>query len=333
MPEIDKIVRLIRILQWLSAPVKITVNDVQNRFRELGHTVDKRAIQRDFQTLLDAGLPLIDETTGRGREVAWSLLNTGRGNFPLLLLPDEYAAAMMLKNAMPVFKGTPVERDLERGLQKLDQFTDVSQFPEDSMDFFDTLQPGLVDYSDTKIYGNMLKDITGAIRRHRLCKVLYQSAVESRPKTFHVEPCRLLTYRGALYIQVYNTKVGHFFFLAVHRLKKWEMTDIEFAKHTPEEIKAAMRDRMGLFDGPLEKVTLEFLKAIVPHIEHRHWHSSQQEKRLANGNLRLSMTVAISPELKSWILSWSSHVTVQAPESLRSSIQEEIERMHKIYRK
>jgi predicted DNA-binding transcriptional regulator YafY len=334
MSDKDKCVRLVRLLQWLSTPRRWTVNDVYMQYQRLGINVTKRAIQRDFQSLLDADIPLWSEQRGNGREITWSLDRGACARPQIPLLPDEYTAAMLLKSAAVVFKGTPVEEDLQSGLKKLEQFTNWTDEALDAEDnplipSFDWIQPGTIDYTKK---GDILKDIYRAVREQKLCKITYRGVGQKKSKQMYIEPCRMLYYRGGLYVQVYNTKVKKFFLIAVHRILELNVTDIKYSDHTPEELENAMRDRFGLFEGTVDTVVLEFTNESAPYIADRFWHSSQEFEDIKDGGIRLTMDVSISPELVSWVLSWRTMVKIKAPESLIELVKKDIHGLAKLYR-
>ena len=90
------------------------------------------------------------------------------------------------------------------------------------------------------------------------------------------------------------------------------------ADYHPQHI---IQDAFGIIGGTPEKVRLQFTKNTAPYIKERRWHQSQSIEPRPNGELSLSMTVALSAELKNWILGFGPNVRVLGPQILKDEIK------------
>ncbi len=111
---------------------------------------------------------------------------------------------------------------------------------------------------------------------------------------------------------------------AVERVQKVEVLDQGFevpADFSPTEY---ARSAFGIFGGKAETVELRFDAGIAGYVRERNWHESQRLDDEPDGGVRLTLDVAPSFDLKSWIKGFLPHVRVERPASLREEIAREL---------
>ena len=128
--------------------------------------------------------------------------------------------------------------------------------------------------------------LTKAITRARTVQMRYYSASRNAASRREVDPYRLRYVAGGLYLVGYCHWRKDVRMLAVERIKSLTLMTAAWAK-----------DRV--------------------------WHASQQIKKLKDGRLRMTFTVADTRELVGWVLSFGSGVRVVRPDSLRVAVVEE----------
>jgi predicted DNA-binding transcriptional regulator YafY len=87
-----------------------------------------------------------------------------------------------------------------------------------------------------------------------------------------------------------------------------------------------MRSAAGTFE-----VCLRFSKEIAPWVWEQIWHPKQKMQLANDETLCLTFPVADFREIKREILKYGAQVEVVAPEKLRKEVQQEIEKMRRIY--
>lgn len=98
------------------------------------------------------------------------------------------------------------------------------------------------------------------------------------------------------------------------------------------DIKEYTRRNFGLMQGDTaSRVILEFSPQIAAWIKEQCWHPDQIARTAPNGALRLEFPAADFRELVKTVLSHGAEVRVIEPPELRLLVQEEIEKMAKIY--
>jgi len=328
MAELSQIHRLIRILQILSSGRKITTRELRHRFDD---AVSLRTLQRDLLALSEAGIPLISEKT-KANENAWFLISRFRSFIPLPLETNEYLAAHILKANLKVFEKTPFEKEIKSLLKKIDQIVPEEVFLETESDgaknLFENYSAGLFDYSP---HGQTINNLISAIVRRTECLVTYYNPNEQKDKTFHIEPEKMVHYNGGLYVIVYLRYYKSFIMLAIQRIRKLELLDKSFPRDHPFSENEYWKGKFGLFPGEQVEVKLQFTKDIRHHIEGRSWHSSQTVEIDKKGDLILTMKVAITPELISWILGWRAYIKVLSPSELIDKIKKEADKITNLY--
>jgi predicted DNA-binding transcriptional regulator YafY len=70
-------------------------------------------------------------------------------------------------------------------------------------------------------------------------------------------------------------------------------------------------------------VTVELLfdKATTAWVKDRTWHPSQKLEPQKNGRLRMTLTVAATPELVGWLLGFAGGVTILRPPELKAAVR------------
>ena len=321
MSELSQIQRMIKILQILSIGRKVTTKELRRRFDE---TVSLRTLQRDMLALSDSGVPLVNEKL-TANENTWYLMDHFKQFIPIPLEMNEYLAMEMLKTNLSILKNTSIESDVENLTKKIEQILPDELFLQATTAKFSNLltnySMGQYDYSGKN---DIINKLIEAITKKRKCLVTYDSANTQKENKFYIEPEKLLSYHGGLYLIFYVRTQNEFWLLAVHRILKLEVFDEVFPNDHPFDEEEFVKNRFGLFSGKPEKIKLKFDKSIRHYIEHNHWHATQKFSNDKKGNLILEMETAVTPELISWILGWNMNVQVMKPKGLIEEIRKNL---------
>jgi predicted DNA-binding transcriptional regulator YafY len=110
---------------------------------------------------------------------------------------------------------------------------------------------------------------------------------------------------------------------AVSRIRKAVMQKTTFKRPPDFDIGAYFRDSMGVETGPVQDVVIEFDAYQARWIRERVRHPSQRLEPLPDGGLRVHLRVAVTTELRQWVLGYGAHAWVVSPASLARELQEE----------
>ena len=88
-----------------------------------------------------------------------------------------------------------------------------------------------------------------------------------------------------------------------------------------------MRHSFGVFHGDPERVSIWFGSDVAEYVKEKVWHDSQQIQDQDDGSIVFSADVAVTGELKRWIMRWGAAAVVLEPDELRDEIQSEAAEM------
>ncbi len=286
--------------------------------------VSQRTIRRDIQALCDAGFPLYDEKIN-GTSM-WKLTDKpfkSLGDTGLSVM--EVCALYFGHSMLTTMAGAPFADDLERAMGKLRR-----ALPAGSRKYLDAM-PTLL---KAKTSGRKKQDerkarefaarMAEAALGHRCVTMKYASRQSGRTKDYTVEPLRISSAHGGIYITAYVPEYGENRTFALERIQTLGLTDDHFdPRPLPPE---PFANSIGVHSGSPEPIEIEFDQAVASFIEEREWHRSQEFVPRQNGSVLMKLRVCNDAPLRSWVLSFGSHARVVSPASLAREIGDEVER-------
>ena len=72
---------------------------------------------------------------------------------------------------------------------------------------------------------------------------------------------------------------------------------------------------------------------IAGYIKEKIWHESQEIYPRDDGSIIFEIEVAVTDEIKAWIMSWGAKAEALEPEFLREEIHSKVEEMLQVYKK
>ncbi len=283
--------------------------------------VTERTIRRDIEALQEAGFPIYDDRAN-GKKV-WRLVEGYRQKLDQGFSLSELAALYFSRNMLSFLGGAPFGQDLESAFAKIREALPQKSLPFLSriQDLFSARPDPWKDYSKKQ---DVIAGLIDAILHQRQARVAYYSFNSRRTKSYDLDPYRLVYYRGGLYLYARAHEYGEVRTFAVERVQKVEVLDQGFevpADFSPTEY---ARSAFGIFGGKAETVELFFDASIAGYVRERNWHESQRLDDEPDGGVRLTLEVAPSFDLKSWVKGFLPHVRVERPASLREEIAREL---------
>jgi proteasome accessory factor B len=178
------------------------------------------------------------------------------------------------------------------------------------------------------IYQERLEDVndtmTALLREERL-RVRHDS-VGNGKTVFIVEPYTLLIYKKGVYLVANSQHHGSVrtFALDGFREVDWLRGDrFEYpSDYHPSQIS---QGAFGLFGGKRESIRIFFDEKVARFVRRRRWHPSQSIRNVESGII-LTMKVAPSAEVVTWVLGFGDQATVLEPSTLRNDVAAELRR-------
>jgi predicted DNA-binding transcriptional regulator YafY len=282
------------------------------------HGVTERTIRRDLEALQEAGFPLYDERAEGGRKV-WRLIEGYKQRLTQTFTLSELAALYFGKNLMSFLGGAPFANDLESAFAKIREALPARSLPYLAriQDLFSARPEPWKDYSKKK---DVIAALIDATLHQRRAVIEYYSFRSRRTKRYTVDAYRVVYYHGGLYLYARVDEYAEVRTFAVERISRIEVTDEEFEIPADFSISEFARGAFGIEGGKPEPVAIAFDAKMEGYVRERVWHESQSLEQRPDGSVVLRMTVARSPELKSWIKSFAPHARVLEPAALRDEI-------------
>ncbi len=280
-----------------------------------------RTILRDLEYLkeqLDAPLEYDAVKHGfRYTDPAWFL--------PSVLLSEGDLLALLIgRQAMNMYRGTPVAEDLERVFAKL---TDLlpervaigPEFIEARFSFFHPPARPI----DAAIWRTVLRALT----HQRALEIDYQSpAAAGRAKPHTLRPYHVVNLEGEWYLLAHEERWNELRQFALSRIRAARVLERTF--DLPDDFDAAevLQHRFGRYlhagaKGTV-KVRLRFAPVLAGYISEKVWHPRQRLRQRRDGSLDLDLPVAEARDLEAWLLSLGEYVEVLAPAALRDAVRE-----------
>jgi predicted DNA-binding transcriptional regulator YafY len=324
MPRNDQAIRQLIVLKKLeSSRQGLTLEQLADGL-DSSATRHPRTLRRDLDAIESAGYPLLTERVdGRTR---WKLLDGVRQAPALRLSPTELMALTLSRRLIAPLEGTAVHASLQSALTKAS-----AALPPEGLvlvqQLEDTFSVGLGPHKRYKRHREVVERVTRAIAEKKRIQMRYDSAARGRVTRREVDPYRLWYASGGLYLIGYCHLRKEPRMFAVERIKSVTPTDLPYQIPLHFDFEASVEDSLTVMRGPRIEVELIFEKGTAAWAKDRVWHSSQQRTRLPGGKMRMTFTVADSRELVGWVLSFGSGVRVVRPESLRTAVKQEAEKI------
>ncbi len=312
----DQLGRQWKIIQRLFAATRgVSVSDLSR-----GLACHSRTIYRDLEALQVAGFPLYNELV-EGKHL-WSLLDTVKHQPPLPLNLLELMALYFSRDMLKALKNNPFSTALESLFQKI-----IATIPPDTRNYMDGFQEtfavGQAPYGRHPVVAQWIERLNSAILNRRRVVMVYHAASRDDTSRRRVAPYKLWFFKNSIYLIGYCELRREVRIFTLDRIKDLAVSDAGF--EIPEDFNAEvfMGSGFGVFVGQPEKVTLLFKKELAGYIREKTWHATQQLKSFADGSLQFELEVAVTAELKNWVMGWGAAVTVLNPQSLADSIRDE----------
>lgn len=287
-----------------------------------------RTVYRDLEALQLAGFPLYNEKVD-GKNL-WSVLDAVKNQPPLPLNLLELMALYFSRDVLKTLKNTPFNNALESLFQKI-----ITTIPADTRTFLDrfeeTFTVGQAPYGHRKEVSKWIEILNGAILDRRLVEMVYHTISRDHQSRRRVAPYRIWFFKGFIYLIGYCRLRREIRIFTLDRILSLTTTEEVFEIPDDFNVKDFMSTGFGVFVGRPENVRIVFEPGIAGFIEEKTWHATQQMRPLEDGRLEFEIEVAVTAELKNWILGWGAAATVLNPKPLADSIRDEARAILKRY--
>ncbi|MFA5029098.1 MAG: WYL domain-containing protein, partial [Candidatus Methylomirabilota bacterium] len=270
------------------------------------------------------GFPLLTEKSN-GR-IVWKLIEGFRRIPALAFSPTELMALTFSRGLLRPLEGTQLQAALDSALSKAS-----AALPDPGHAYLRQLDGlfaiGLGPHKSYRAHRETIDRLASAIGQHRTVQMRYFSASRNATTRREVDPYRLWYAQGGLYLVAFCHRRQEVRLFAVERIRSLAVTDHPFQLPLHFDLEAYVRDAIGVMRGRPVAVELLFDRATAAWAKDRSWHPSQRSVLQKDGRLRLTLTVAATPELVAWILGFGGGATVLRPGELKTAVRAAAERV------
>lgn len=230
--------------------------------------------------------------------------------------------------------GRDLFEEATRALEKSQAF--LPQEKTLSSHHFASFRPGSIDYTP---HQDAIRTLIEAMEGKRICKLSYQSIRAKVAKTFYIRPLKIFSHHDTLYLHArLARKPGKPYrepdfdpLLAIHRIKKAEVTDRLFQFPEDYDFEKTFNQNFGIIKKESFEVVVEFTGFAARYVPERIWSPDQQVVKKKGGNVKLTFTASSKPELMAWVLSFGDEAKLIKPNWLVDEVRQTVERMQKGY--
>lgn len=313
--------RLHELKTALASTGGLTVYEIAERFG-----VSVRTALRYVHALSNAGEPLEESLDGKRK--VWRLHPAARRE-TITLSTTQMVSLFLSRRVFDFLAGTGFKEDLDDVFKKLELTLRKRDYDTRN------LERKIFDVNEAPhLYADRLEhvdDIVTALLREERLRVTHGSVAEYK-KPFVLEPYTLVVYKKGLYLAGFSHhhgKVRTFSLDGFREIDRLKNDRFGYPKeyHPSQLVEGAF----GMIGGERTRVRLLFAAKAGRFLKRRQWHPTQAFVKTDRG-VEMTMEVAGTTELKTWILGWGDQVEVLEPEGLRGEVAAEVERVAGRYR-
>lgn len=286
----------------------------------------KRTIYRDLEALQIAGFPIY--TDQRENRRFWSLLDTSRHQAPIPFTITELMALYFSRDMLKIFRDTVFYESLESLFEKI-KTTLAPEYLDYLKRLEDTIRVEPNPHGKFGRYRDVIHLANQAALERKYVQIRYYSLTRKSESTRKVAPYKIWFFNGIFYMVGYCDLRQDIRIFALDRVKEIRVTEATFTIPDDFSFQKYMNASFGVFRGKAETVKIRFSENIAHYIREKTWHETQRITSDPAGGIIFTADVAVTADLKAWILGWGSQAVVLEPESLKLDIRKEVGKMNK----
>lgn len=202
--------------------------------------------------------------------------------------------------------------------------------------FFASFRPGTIDYTP---HHDTICTIIEGMEARKVCKINYQAIMEEEAKTFYIKPLKLFSHLDTVYLHAQMAKYpGKRYqepeydpLLAVHRIKKVEMTERSYEFPDKFDFEKAFNKNFGVIKEDAFEVEVEFAGWAARYAAERIWSPDQKIKKKGEGKIRITFSASSEPELIGKLLFFGEEAKLIKPDWLVEEVATKVKQMNALY--
>ncbi|MBK7579150.1 MAG: WYL domain-containing transcriptional regulator [Myxococcales bacterium] len=178
-----------------------------------------------------------------------------------------------------------------------------------------------------------LDDLFQAVSDLRPLSLAYKSAAKKEDERIVIHPYALVLHRDSIYCVAHHVEKDEIRTFVLDRMRNTECAVSQrFVLPDSFKIDDYFQGELGVWRSETRhKVVIDFDAQGAEYVRMRKVHGSQKLQSIANGGVRLSMTVGSLNPVVSWVLEWGPRAKVIEPPELVERVRGELEQAARLY--
>jgi len=336
MARNEQLIRQHKILQILER-VRFgkTLEEIQaDVVDELGlSSVSTRTLRRDLEALQAAGIDVDVSDSPRGK--VWKLGPLAKATTKISFTSTELIALSLGRQLMHPLAGTPFWMGIESFWKKIQE-----EVPDAVMAHYEKFRKTLrvlgIPAKDYGKHHGIIKTLNRCIVDHRVVEAHYQS-IGKPMKVRRIEPYTIVLFQSSLYIIAAasddtnpETRVRSY---KLDRFAKATATDDYFKVPADLDLDKFVGNTMQMFVRQKAQSNYRILvkRDAAPWVLEDPIHADQEIKRLANGDIELTVPAVHDMEIIPRVLSLGDNAEILAPKAARKYMAQIVTTMAEKY--
>jgi predicted DNA-binding transcriptional regulator YafY len=315
--DLNKAQKLVRIVELMSRVGGVRASELRDKFE-----LDARTMRRYLADIKELGLPLEDD--GRGDDRILSVDARWRRTGVQFSL-SEVLSLHFGRRLFNFLDGTSFASDLDGAIERLQPAISrtTAELAQDLDRKFLAVPEHAKSYSGEA--AEVIDDVVTALIYNHPVDIRYKRS-DGVTRHYRLHPYTLAIFRQALYLFAYDVAANQVKTFALERI-----TDIARQRRerflVPDDWKpdAYIANAFGIISGEPEEVKVRFSPEVRTLVRERTWHPSQEITRCSDGWVELTMRVAVTVELVSWVCSFGQDARVVGPPKLRQQVAQTLQ--------
>ncbi|MEW6206024.1 MAG: WYL domain-containing protein [Pseudomonadota bacterium] len=291
-------------------PAAISTKDLCTKLKECGYSVTKRTVERDVNSMVEAGFPLIVDDSEQPHLWSWSKQSNGF-HAPRMSISDALLTVMAADTLIDLLPNVVSESlmslkaEAENTLNAAQSSNQLASWREKVAIKSPTQQliPPKVDEAvKTICYEALLHD--------EQIKVGYANIKNQTPVEYVINPLGMIQRGWMTYLVV--TFSGHhdLRLIALNRIKEAERTFVPAVKPTDFSLAKYIEDGFADFgQGQVIDVRAEISPTLHKYLLESKL-SEDQSFEQADGRIIINAKVAMTPQFAWWLKTWEGDITI-----------------------
>ncbi len=331
-PKHDTLLRQWQMLRLIPrSPIKITAGEIKDRLSADGFNIAKRTIERDLMSLSEIFPLLCDD---RDKPFGWSwnkqsipldVPSLGNSEALAFKLIEQYLSGLLPHSVLETIG--PYFRMAELRLAALPS----KSGPQSWINKIRVVPPTQPLLPPT-IRAEIQQNVGDALLCDRQLHVLYRTRDSETATEATIHPLAIIQRGAVTYLAATFFKYEDIRLLALHRIEQADILDEPVIRPKKFDVDRYIASgALGWGDGERIRLEARFLADAAQHLYETPLSEDQVIATDGDSWVRLTATVANTPQLSWWLLGFGNTVEVLEPVKLRDEMRSATDGLHRLY--